>query len=382
MVVSLKDGVKLFGITVVAFCAVFVCTFFLNFYIDALSVEESITEPTRTLYDAQLATAKLTCAVSGGCLTLIALVMLMFYIKLYIDNHLKQLGVLKAMGYSNGKLALKFPIFGLSVFVGAVLGFGAGFAAMPAIYRALTIDGLPKIPVRFHVSLLFALVVAPAALFSLLSCGYAYFTLRRPVSLMLRGEYGTKTKIRSRKNGKEREEKPFLVEACIKTLGERKALAFFVAAACFCFSAMTQMGWSMEDLSTGAMGVMIIVIGAVLVAVLLFMALTSLMRSNIKNIAIMKAFGYSVKECSLAILLCYVPFALLGFAVGTAYQYGLLSVMVNIVYKDVADLPVYGFNVPVFFITLAVFIVLYAAIMLFYSYKFGKISVKEVMSEN
>lgn len=99
MVVSLKDGLKLFGITVVAFCAVFVCSFFLNFYFDALTIKDSITEEVRALYDAQLATSKFTCAISGGCLTLIALVMLVFYIKLYVDTHLKQLGVLKAMGY-------------------------------------------------------------------------------------------------------------------------------------------------------------------------------------------------------------------------------------------------------------------------------------------
>lgn len=382
MVVSLKDGLKLFGITVVAFCAVFVCSFFLNFYFDALTIKDSITEEVRALYDAQLATSKFTCAISGGCLTLIALVMLVFYIKLYVDTHLKQLGVLKAMGYSNGKIALKFWIFGLSVFIGTVLGFGIGFAAMPAIYKALTIDGLPEITIRFHASLLFVLVVAPTVLFSLLSCGYAYFTLRRPVSEMLRGELGVKIKSRPQKSGREGKDRPFLVEMGVKTLGSKKALAFFVAAACFCFSAMMQMGWSMEDLSTSTMGAMIIVIGVVLAVVLLFMALTSLMRSNIKNIAIMKAFGYSLKECALAVLLCYVPFALLGFAIGTAYQFGILSVMVNFVYKDVENMPEYSFNVPVFFITLAVFIVLYATAMLFYSFKMSKISVKEVMAEN
>lgn len=381
MVVSLKDGLKLFGITVVAFCAVFVCTLFLNFYFDALTIKDLITDEVRALYDAQLATSKFTCAISGGCLTLIALIMLAFYIKLYIDTHLKQLGVLKAMGYSNGKIALKFWIFGLSVFIGTVLGFGLGFAAMPAIYRSLTIDGLPEISIHFHVSILFVLVVAPTVLFSLLSCGYAYITLRRPVSIMLRAESAIK-KSRPQKRRREGKERPFLVEMGFKTLGSKKALAFFVAAACFCFSAMVQMGWSMEDLSTSTMGVMIIVIGVVLAVVLLFMALTSLLRSNIKNIAIMKAFGYSLKECALAVLLCYVPFALLGFAVGTAYQFGILSIMVNFVYKNVENMPEYSFNVPVFFITLAVFIVLYATTMLFYSFKMSKISVKEVFAEN
>lgn len=382
MVVSIKDALKLVGIIIIAFCAVFVCTFLLNFYIDAVKIEYLITEDTRPLFDAQLSTAKFASALSGSCLTLIALIMLLFYIKLYIDNNMKKLGILKAMGYSNGKIALKFSIFGISVFIGTALGFGIGFAVMPFIYKALTVDGLPEISITFHVVLLFALVFAPTVIFSLLSCGYAYLSLRRPVSCMLRGELCGKFKNRHKVSGKGGKERSFLVEMAFKTLGSKKPLAFFVASACFCFSAMMQMGWSMEELSSGAMGIIIVIIGVVLAVVLLFMALTSLMKSNVKNIAIMKAFGYGIKQCVASVLLCYVPFALLGFAVGTAYQFGILAVMVNLVYNDIEFMPEYKFNVPVFFITLAVFVVLYAAITLIYSLKISKIPVKEVMIEN
>ena len=96
----------------------------------------------------------------------------------------------------------------------------------------------------------------------------------------------------------------------------------------------------------------------------------------------MKTFGYSLKECALTVLGGYHIFALIGFAVGTVYQYVLLSLMVNIVYKNVAAVPDYNFNLPVFFITLAAFIVFYEAVMLFYTIKINKISVKEVMAEN
>lgn len=384
MVVSFKDSLKLIGILVVSFCAVFVCTLFLNFYLDAVKIENLITEQTRALYDAQLATAKFTCAISGGFLAAIAVVMLVFYIKLYIDAHLKQIGILKAMGYSNGKIASRFWVFGFSVFLGTVLGFAAGFAAMPLIYKSLTIDGLPNIEIGFHIVLPIVLIAMPTVVFSAVSCGYAYFALRRPVSSMLRGELRSKPE-KSKKTKadiKNKKERPFLVEMIFKTLGGKKSLAFFVAFACFCYSAMVQMGCSMEDLSTETMGIMILVMGVVLAVVSLFMALTSLVKANVKNIAIMRAFGYSMKECALSVLLCYVPFALVGFAVGTVYQFGLLSVMVNIVYKDVVTVPDYGFNVPVFFITLASFVILYAAAMLFYTYKMSKISVKEVMAEN
>lgn len=383
MVVSLKDGIKLIGILVVSFCAVFVCTFFLNFYLDAVEIEDLVTEQTRAIYAAQLATAKFTCAISGGFLAAIAVVMLVFYIKLYIDSHLKQIGILKAMGYSNAKIASRFRVFGFSVFIGVVLGFAAGYAAMPMIYKSLSIEGLPQIEIGFHIVLPIVLVIVPTAVFTAVSCGYAYFALRRPVSSMLKGELISKRENNKKRKVKaDKKERSFLVEMGFKTLGGKKSLAFFVAFACFCYSAMVQMGCSMKDLSTGAMGIMILVIGVVLAVVSLFMALTSLVKANVKNVAIMRAFGYKMKECALSVLLCYVPFALIGFAVGTVYQFGLLSVMVNIVYKNVSSVPDYSFNVPVFFITLASFIILYAAAMTFYTYKMSKISVNEVMAEN
>lgn len=379
MVVSLKDSIKLIGIIIVSFCAVFVCTFFLNFYLDAIKLDGALTDSAAILYDAQMATAKFTSAISGGFLGIIAVVMLVFYIKLYIDSHAKQLGILKAMGYSDGEIALRFAVFGISVLLGTALGFGFGFAMMPAVYKSLTIDGLPEIAITFHVQLLILLVIVPAIIFSALACLYAFFALRRPVSEMLRG--GSDRKNKNRK-AKEEKERSFLVEMCLKTLSGRKSLAFFFAFACFCFSAMVQMSVSMLDLSTGSMGLIILIIGVVLAVTSLLMAITSLVNGNIKNVSIMKAFGYSMKECSLAIFGGYRIFAFIGFAVGTIYQFGLLKLMVNVVYKDVAAVPEYNFDVPVFFITLAVFIVFYEAVMILYTFKINKISVKEVMTEN
>ena len=95
MIVSFKDAFKLIGVIIVAFCAVFVCTFFLNFYLDAKSLESLIdSEQTRIMYDAQMGTAQFTCAISGGFLALIAVVMIVFYIKLYVEKHSSDLGVL------------------------------------------------------------------------------------------------------------------------------------------------------------------------------------------------------------------------------------------------------------------------------------------------
>ncbi|MDE6356388.1 MAG: ABC transporter permease [Clostridia bacterium] len=381
MIVSFKDAFKLIGVIIVAFCAVFVCTFFLNFYLDAQSLESLIdNEHTRVLYDAQMATALFTCAISGGFLALIAVVMIVFYIKLYVDKHSSDLGVLKAMGYSEVKIALRFCVFGLSVLLGTALGFGCGFAIMPTVYKGLAIEGLPEIAITFHPALLFLLVFLPAAVFAAISVFYAYFALRRPAYELMRGR---ERKIKLSKRIKPEKERSFLKETCLKTLFGKKSLAFFVAFACFCFSAMVQMSASMESLvPNGEMGWIIFAIGVVLAVTSMFMAITSLVNGNVKNIAMMKAFGYSMKESAITILGGYHLFAATGFALGTVYQYGLLSLMINVVFKDVAEVPEYNFSVPAFFITLAAFIVLYEALMLFYAFKINKVSVKTVMLEN
>ena len=379
MIVSFKDGVKLIGLSVVSFCAVFVCTFFLNFYLDAVELEGTFTDPAiNALYEAQMVTAKFVSVLCGGFLGFMSVVILIFYVKLYIDGHGKQLGILKGMGYSNGKIALGFFVFGFSVFIGSALGFGVGFAIMPLIYKNLTIDGIPQIDISFHTELLFALVFLPVAVFSAFACGYAYLALKRPVCDMLRGKDKVKLK---KEKAKENNGFSFLTEMCFKTLGDKKALAFFVAFACFCFSAMIQMSVSMIDLSSEIMGAIILVIGLILAVTTLLMAITSLVKGNIKSISIMKAFGYSMKECSFTVLGGYHIFALIGFFAGTLYQFVILKLMINVVFKDVAQMPEYSFGVSAFFITLAAFIVFYSAVVLFYSFKINKISVKEVMTE-
>ena len=384
MVVSVKDSVKLAGISVICFCAVFVCTFFINYCVDAAAVADSVTQEISALYQGQLATAKFSCALSGGCLSLIAFVMLVFYIKLYIDGHGRQLGILKAMGYKNGEIALKFWVFGFSVLIGSAFGCGAGYAAMPMIYSQMTVEGL-TIPVKFHFWLPIVMIALPTLVFSALSCGYALLALRRDVGSMLKGEIKTKTVVRKRSAAQvnaDKSEKPraFLLDMGIKTLSSKKMLVFFIALAAFCFSAMVQMGGAMYDLNAGAMGPIILAIGLVLAVTVMLIAFTALFNANTKNLAIMKAFGYSARECAVTIFTGYIPFAFIGFGVGTAYQYAILRVMVDLFFEEYSL--IFDFDVAIFFITLAAFTVFYAAVMLFYFLKIKQISVKAVMAEN
>ena len=71
----------------------------------------------------------------------------------------------------------------------------------------------------------------------------------------------------------------------------------------------------------------------------------------------------------------------IGFVIGTVYQYGLLRLMVDIVFKDFEDVPVYKFDVPVMLVSLVCFITIYEILMYVYSEKIKKISIKEIMIE-
>lgn len=161
----------------------------------------------------------------------------------------------------------------------------------------------------------------------------------------------------------------------------KKVLVFFIIFASFCFSAMTQMSFSMRDLANEMMGVMMLVIGLVLAFTTLFLAITTVINGNTKTIAMMRVFGYSQKECCRAILGGYRPLSYIGFAIGTIYQYALLRIMVDIVFKDVEGVPAYKFNFSVMLLSLACFFTIYEILMYVYSEKIKKVSIKAIIIE-
>lgn len=382
MVVGIKDAAKLLGISIIACCAVLVCSMFLNFYLDVLLVEDQITtELSMIFYHAQVSTAKVVCFVSGGCLLLTSVVMLLFYIKHYIDTHKKELGILKALGYSNFKIAKHFWCFGISVFIGAILGFAGAFLLMPGFYELQNADKmLPEFSIGFHPEILLYFVILPTVFFGLLAILYAAFKLKMPVLSLLKENPQTPGKAKKRRAEKP-DDRSFIEGLRKSTLKSKKSLAFFMVFASFCFSAMTQMSFSMKDLSSEMMGAMMLMIGLVLAFTTLFLAITTVIHGNTKTIAMMRVFGYSQKDCCHALLGCYRPMSCIGFAVGTVYQYALLRIMVDIVFKDVEGVPAYKFDVPVMLLSLAVFIAVYEILMHIYSEKIKNISVKEIMLE-
>lgn len=382
MLIGIKDTAKMVGVSVISCCAVFVCTMFLNFYFDVQSIEGKITsELSMFFYNAQVSTAKIVCLVSGGCLLITSVIMLMFYIKHYIDIHKKDLGILKALGYSNFKVAKNFWVFGMSTLIGTSIGFGGAFLMMPRFYALQNEDNiLPEIKIHFHPTVLLYFVILPTVCFSLLAVGYAWCKLKKPVLSLLKNEYNSSAKVKKHKEDKY-SKCSFVDYMKLNTLESKKVLVFFIIFASFCFSAMTQMSFSMKDLSSEMMGAMMLIIGLVLAFTTLFLAITTVVNGNTKTIAMMRTFGYSQKECCKAILGGYRMPSYIGFAIGTIYQYALLRVMVDIVFKDIEGIPVYKFSFPVMFVSLIVFIMIYEILMFVYSEKIKKISIKEIMIE-
>lgn len=379
VVISIRDIFKMTGILVVTFCAVIVCAMFLNYNLDLLSLKErSDFAAFASVYEIMEMNGKVVCSVSGGCLFLTTIVLLCFYIGHYIDTHKKELGILKALGYSRLQIAKGFSAFGGCVFAGTALGYGASVIfLMPRFYELQNKDGfLPDVQMHFHPELMLALVAAPTAFFALLAIFYSYHKLGIPALSLMRGT----CVVRIRK-AKQDSDLPFLQELSRCNVRQRKSLIFFITFAVFCFSSMVQMSAGMEELASAMMAVMIFCIGMTLAIVILFIATASVVRANGKTITMMKVFGYEARDCARAVLGGYRPWAWLGFVLGTVYQYGLLKIMVEVVFKDMEGVPAYHFDLPAMLMTLAAFLVLYETIMLAYARKMEKTTVKEIMLE-
>lgn len=384
MIIRPGDATKLLGIVIMAACAVFVCTLFFNFNIDLTRVKDQITNPENMiLYDLQKTSGNVTSAISGGCLLITSVITLIFYIKRYIDAHKSELGILKALGYSRWRIARGFWVFGLSVFVGTAIGFGSSFTLMPAFYNTMNkLELLPDAPLHFNAILALYFIVLPTFVFSLLSTVYAWIKLGYPALKLMKGK-NEKGHHKKRHTGKKQEEQPFMKELRRSTVRSRFSLVFFIAFAAFCFSAMTQMSFSMKELSSEMMGIMMIGIGFVLAFTTLFLATTTIIKSNTKTIAMLRVFGYTDKECGKAILNGYRPAAYVGFAVGTGYQYGLLKTMVSLFFaQSVVEVPEYDFDMQALAITLILFVFVYEAVMYVYSKRIKIISLKEIMMED
>jgi putative ABC transport system permease protein len=197
---------------------------------------------------------------------------------------------------------------------------------------------------------------------------------------LIRGSGKVKTR-KAKSSGKT--DAPFLYDLKKSALRSRFSLMFFVWLAAFCYAATIVMSFSISEVGgSDMMAVMMAVIGIVLAVTTLFLAITTVIKGNAKAIAMLRVFGYSDRECGGAILNGYRPVAYVGFAMGTAYQHGLMVMMISLFFDhSVMDLPEYSFNIRAFFIALVSFVALYEIFMFIYTKRIKQIPLKEVMQE-
>ena len=92
---------------------------------------------------------------------------------------------------------------------------------------------------------------------------------------------------------------------------------------------------------------------------------------------------YHISSCFARtdVALGYRPISYFGFAIGTVYQYGLLRLMVSVVFSDIENVPEYSFDFRALTITLIIFVFTYELVMYLYSRSIKRLSVKSIMLE-
>ncbi|MBO4616970.1 MAG: FtsX-like permease family protein [Lachnospiraceae bacterium] len=380
MKVSIKETIRHIGTSIIVMCAILISTLFINFYLDIKPLEDSLSSPAEfAYYNMQETTAKLLCGICCSFLLLTSAVVLGFYIRQYMRSHIKELGIQKALGYSNFRIAKGFSVFGINIFVGAAAGYVIALLLMDYFYDVQNVkEMLPSMEKVFHPWLMILSVGAPATVFAGIAVLYAMVLLRKPVIKMIREDEGTSKKRKAKVYSKDL---PFLKILKRTTIKDNAMLSFFIMFAALSFASVAQASFAVDDYASDMMGVMIMIIGLTLSVVMLLISVSTLIESHKKPIAVMRAYGYSYWDCYSSILGCYRVLAYLGYAIGTVYQYFVMKLILDAVFKDFEDYTGYEMDVKTVLIMFAVFVVFYEAMMIYFSRKLKDISLKKIMIE-
>ena len=370
MIVEVKDLKKAIAVVIISFCAVFVTTLFFNFYLDLKDLDiTTLNLIQKKFYDTQLIVSKFVIIVTGVILSISSAIMLLFYIKQHIDQSKHKIGILKALGYSNMFISKNFSVFSLLIFLGTFLGFGSSYLLMPKFYESRNKDNiLTNLTIDFHLQPLIYLVLLPTLLFLILSMMYVLLKLNVPTTVLLK-QLELKNKIIKKRKLKIQE----------KFIKELETLIFFIIFAAMSFSSMIQMSLGMRDFVDTIIRMIMTVIGVILSLSILLITLEVIVSNNKKNISILNIMGYSVSECSQIVLSKYRIVALIGFIIGTVYQYVLIKVLLIKLSKELDSQVVYNFDYLSLLISLVLFILIYELFIRYYYKKIRIIDAKKII---
>jgi hypothetical protein len=378
--VDVKSVFKLTSVIIITSVVVFICTTFVSYPLDLRAIEHLVTssEAQAAYLGAQVSLADVIIIATVGLFGSIAVLILMFSIRQFINENSAELGVLKALGYSENRLAITFSKFGLSVFVGSVVGYLLAFFASPVFYGMLTSDyELPATVVFiFRYEILIIMIAIPTLFFMALAVLYARLRLGRKPLELIRGANDTKVSKLTQKLQNRGSKQPFLKELKRNVLLNNLALVFFIGFAAFTFAAQVQTAFTVRQLLDNMLLTATFVIsGQIVGSVTLLLALTFIIGKNKQYVAMLKAYGYTGSECGKAMFGGYRIVTYVGFATGTFYQYLFIAFIIARAFDNARI----EFDIAGFFISLSVFVLAYELIMVFYKKRISSIPLREIM---
>lgn len=130
----------------------------------------------------------------------VSAIIILVIAKKRIDEERLQIGVLKALGYSNSKIALSYLVYPLvGGLVGGLLGFGFGYLMHPFMTDLfISYFNIPVLPVNVDFSYLLSSVFIPTLLLSILTFFIFLFMLRHKALYLLRDGSNIKVNFISR----------------------------------------------------------------------------------------------------------------------------------------------------------------------------------------
>lgn len=377
-IIQLKQLKQLSVVAVICACASFVATLFLNFWLDLRLLDfDQLSLLGQAYYRVQEKISQVVAGVSGLVLVATALAMVLFYIHQFIEDHQTDLGILKAMGYARGQLARQFWIFGLYGLLGTLLGGLTAYTFLPHFYTTRNSAGLlTGLSLHLHWGLVLTMVLLTSLLLTAMAVGYAYHVLARPSLVLLKG---SQTLRPPRKKGPQGGRENFLSDLRASLFWRHKFLIFLVGFAAFCIAAMLQLALSLQDMMDVALQVMMIGIGLILSLSIFYLALLTLLSRHKDSVAILKAMGYSQRDCLSVTLHPYYGVVMLGFLLGSVYQFGIMRLILWLVVGQGSQMVDSGFNWVNFVLAGFLLVIVYTGFNVYFSRRLAQVPIKAIL---
>lgn len=283
------------------------------------------------------------------------------------------MGVLKALGYSNFDISKGLVKFAIPTFIGCLLGFLGALAFANLFYDSMN-ESSPYFDFKFsfHAGIAIGLVLIPPILIGIFSVLVGLYKLKDEPLKMINGTSNTK-KVKPAS-----EKSDYLRQLRNTIIKNHKLLVVFEGFSVVCFSGTIQMAFTMLNQANTSilMFLMMFIVGLILGVAILYLSFKFIYKSNVKYLSILKAYGYSDKECRYAVYSGYHYVSVVGFVVGTGYQVMLMAIMFNVFYSSFHI--EYHFDYLACLYSVLIFLFFYILFYISYIMKIKKIKLDQI----